>query len=267
MDGKIQQVATEEPTDPKPKPKRGRPRKSTQPEPPNSPPRGTEKASVPPWENPPDFPPSTGEHNVAEDLSDIEKAFVDAYMIYRNSGKAYRSLFPNCSRITSYINGRDIRNREHVDREITAGIYAQRIRSQITADQVLDEIARVAFSDIVDLFNPVTGELLPPTEIPFNTRKALAKIKVSRVKETKQLKRKKVVTINECVIEYSFWDKMDALGRLCRHLGLETEITPLDALLRMLPNDLSQAVRASLMTATTTNRMKMPSANGNGVHN
>jgi hypothetical protein len=39
---------------------------------------------------------------------------------------------------------------------------------------------------------------------------------------------------------------MDALGKLCRHLGLETEIPPLEALLNALPPDLSAAVRAQL---------------------
>lgn len=196
-------------------------------------------------------------------LNDDEQRFVDEWIIDRKSTMAYRRSFPGVSYATARRAGREMRLRPNVDREISAALHAQRIRTQVTADAVQEEIANIAFFDIYDLYDPDTGTLRNPRAIPYMTRKAIASIRVSRQSSTRHVRRKRRTTVKECIVEYKFWNKMDALGKLCLQLGMQTEITPLDALLRALPTDLAIAVRNVLVTPE---RVTAPSSNGNGKH-
>jgi hypothetical protein len=119
----------------------------------------------------------------------------------------------------------------------------------VTADKVLKEIARVALSDVFDLYDPRTGQLRHPRHIPFETRKAIASMRVTRERRSVRTRGRTRTTIIESEIEYKFWPKMEALGKLCKHLGLDTEITPLEALLRALPLELASQVRNALTNA------------------
>jgi hypothetical protein len=53
-------------------------------------------------------------------------------------------------------------------------------------------------------------------------------------------------TVTECVVEYKLCNKIDALGRLCAHLGLDAGLPPLEVLLSLLPRDLVAELRAAL---------------------
>lgn len=187
-----------------------------------------------------------------EPLTENEQRFVEEFLIDRNSARAYRRTFPEANYYTAHAAGHRMRRRPNVDREIRAALAAQRVRNQVRADMVLEEISIIAFSDIFGLYDPDTGDLRHPRHIPYDVRKAIASYKVLRTRTTTRTSRARGgnrtrTTVNEAVIEYKFWNKLDALGKLCRHLGLDTEIPPLEALLRALPTELSAAVRAILM--------------------
>lgn len=107
------------------------------------------------------------------------------------------------------------------DAKVTAAIAAHQARvasrAEISAAQVLQEYARIAFSDIGDVldFSGATPRLRPACDIPANVRRALAAMKVRRVIEGKGPDALEVE-----ITEFKFWDKRAALADLMRHLGL-----------------------------------------------
>lgn len=216
---------------------------------------------------PPGVPPPPPDDPNSPDrpLDENEQRFVEEYLIDRNASRAYRTVYPGSTHHTARRHGYQIRNRPNVAREIEAAIRAQSVRTRVTADLALKEIARVAFSDIYDLFDPETHQLRQPRHIPYETRKAISSIKVARVRTTTTTRSRgrtqTTTSISDSIVTYTLWPKMEALGRLCRHLGLDTEITPLEALLQALPRELSMAVRTALANPNS-GPAQPPSTNG-----
>lgn len=204
-------------------------------------------------------PPTPPEDPADIPLNDDEQRFIDEYLVDRNATRSYHTTFPNVSHYTARTEGCRMLARPNVRREVNAAIQSQSIRTQVTADKILKELARIATSDIWDLYDPQTGLLRHPRHIPYETRKAIASIRVQRERRTIRRNNRSRTTLHESIVEYKLWPKMEALGKLCRHLGLDTEITPLEALLRALPGELSAAVRQAL--SADQNRTA-PSLNG-----
>lgn len=216
---------------------------------------GPRKRPVGPPDPPGSVPP--GDPSL-EPLSPDEQRFVEEWLVDRSSARAYRTCFPGCSHHAARNHGWEMRHRPNVDREIRAAVHAQSIRTQVTADRALKELARVAFSDVIDLYDPVTHQLRHPRHIPFEARRAIASIKVGRTRTTTRSDGQTETQVAEHVVAYTLWPKMDALGKICRHLGMDTEITPLEALLQALPRELAAAVRQALAAP----REVKPSTNG-----
>lgn len=80
---------------------------------------------------------------------------------------------------------------------------------------IMEEEARLAFSDIRGLFNEF-GEIVPPHELPDDIARAVKSAK--RIERT--IPRKDDEPIVIVTWEYQFWDKTTALERMSRHLGL-----------------------------------------------
>src|SRR5262249_28650554 len=92
-----------------------------------------------------------------------------------------------------------------------------------------------------------------------------ASVKVSRLRERTVTRGKGRVTISESIIEYRLWPKLEAIGKLARHLGLDTEVTPIEGLLAMLPRNLALQVRDALLASNGKSRIASstaPSTNG-----
>lgn len=206
------------------------------------------KPRTPPPPNPVDVP-----------LTDEQLRFVDEYMIDRRSGLAYMRCHPDCrSHRTAQIQGCIIKNLPNVTAEIRSRTRELSVRRRVDSELVVAEIERLAFSDIIDLFDPRTSELRHPRHIPYDARKAIASVKVNRQRRTVTRNGKTRTTVTDQVIEYKLWSKPEALARLCRFLGLETEIPPLEQLLALLPRPLAIQVREYLVQTRTA----VPSSNG-----
>lgn len=196
------------------------------------------------------------------ELDDEERQFVDEYLIDADRIRAYHTMRPGCSYRTARRRGQELFNRPHVQAEIRAARRSSANRCQITAERTLKELARVAYSDVIDLYDPQTNTLRLPRHIPLEVRRAIASVKVARERRSVRTSGRTRTTVSDTVIEYKFWPKMQALEKLCRHLGLQTEITPLDALLAALPRPLAMAVRGALAEQNTANPPPTP----NGKH-
>ena len=197
-------------------------------------------------------PPSTPSDGVNRPLTSDEALFVDSYLIYRRYAAAYREVFPATSWQNSRRWGWEWGHRPHVEAEIRAAIRDQRTRKRATADGVIDELARIAFSDILDLYDPATQNLRHPRHIPFETRRAISSMRVQRqrVTETTQSggrgRPTTTTRIVDSIVEYKLWNKTEALAKIANHLGLNTELPPLESLLRLLPTELASQVRSAL---------------------
>jgi len=182
-------------------------------------------------------------------LTPAEQVFVEQYLVDLNGTRAYRVAFPGAAYGSARALASKLVAKVNVAAEIRAARAAQQRRTQITADKALRELARVAFSDLIDLFDG-EGRLRSAREMPLDARRAAASVKVSRERVARRVTRRgkttTTTTVRECVIEVKFWDKVAALERLFRHLGLETPIPPLEALLRSLPPRMAAGVRAAL---------------------
>jgi phage terminase small subunit len=139
-------------------------------------------------------------------LTAKQKRFVDEYLIDLNASQAavragYRH--PDI--------GRQQLTKSHV-RDAVEKAKALRVRrTQITQDRVLQEEAKVAFSDPRELFNP-DGTLIPLEQLPERIARALASFKIRNHVDKQG---------NQTVTyEYKLWDKGRALERVEKHLGM-----------------------------------------------
>jgi phage terminase small subunit len=181
-------------------------------------------------------------------LSTSERVFIDEFLIDCNATAAYRRAYPNSSYETARVAGSRLVAKANIRTELKAAMKARSERTRITAIRVLKELARIAFSDIFDLFGE-DGQLAPARTIPLDSRRAIASVKVRKLKTITRTEGKSTVTETEQVVEYKFWSKLDALGKIANHLGLSTEIPPLDSLLMTLPGPLAEAVKTAIVDA------------------
>jgi phage terminase small subunit len=188
--------------------------------------------------------------------------FVDEYLVDLNGVRAYRAAFPAAGDAAAKVGASRLLTKANLRAEIIAGREAQQRRTRVRADAVLREIARVAFSDIFYLVGD-DDRLLPLRRVPFETRRAVASVRVLRerttVRTTTAGRTRTRTTVTEQVVEYKFWNKIDALRQLCAHLGLGAGLPPLEVLLSLLPRDLAAELRAELASP--------PGRNGAATHN
>lgn len=177
------------------------------------------------------------------ELSPQERLFVNEFLIHRNGLRAYKKVYGSISYSAAGVGAHDLLKKPKIKAEISAFLKAQGERTKITADRVLKEIGLIAFHDPEE-FQDEDGNIRNLRDIPQELRKAIAGIEVSRVK--RYTDKETGETTEESVVKYKTWDKNAALAKLCKHLGLDTEVTPLEALLQILPADVAATVREAL---------------------
>ncbi len=210
-------------------------------------------------------PPAAPPPPVTEDtpLTNEELLFINEYMIDRKGGPAYQRLHPDClSMRSACVIAHEMRTRLNVAAEIRERIRQHGVRCGVKADTVIQEIKRIGFSDILDLFDPNTNLLRAPRHIPLDLRRAIASVKVSRARVSTTRNRRTTTKVTESFVEYRFWNKLDALAKLSNRLGLNTEIPSIEQFLLMLPRPLAIQVRDALLKQPT----KVPAASTNGKH-
>jgi phage terminase small subunit len=122
--------------------------------------------------------------------------------LYEQAGYATRGLLANkaASRLTR-IPGkfRDF---------YRAALARLQEKVEVSTADVLTEEKRLAFQDIIGIFEPNTDTLIKPSQLPEDIRRAIASIKVIEL------------PTGSTVYQYKFWNKGQALERLSRHLGM-----------------------------------------------
>lgn len=162
---------------------------------------------------------------MARELSDMEKLFVDEYLVDLDAKNAairagYKPTTANtASEWIKMPNPKKKRVREAIDKAL-----AERSRrTGVTADRVIRELAKIAFVDIGDVVDPDTAEILP--DVQKADTAAIVSIKVKKL-------------YNGTEREIRMADRTRALELLGKHLGLFADNINIHAATPVIADDI-----------------------------
>lgn len=142
-------------------------------------------------------------------MTDKQTKFAHEYLVDLNATQA--AIRAGYSENTAKEQGYQLINNDEVSEHITRLRLKQQERTDISADKILKEVARLAFSDIRNYYDD-NGLLKLPKDLSDDAAAALAGIEIDelwaekmKVGETKKIK---------------LYSKPDSLEKLMKHLGL-----------------------------------------------
>ena len=146
---------------------------------------------------------------MARGLRDKQRLFVAEYLVDLNATKAAIRAGYAAGKSAEVTSSRLLGNAK-IQSEIQRAMDKRAARIEVDQDQVLTEIARVAFSDIRRLFD--AGRLKSVDELDDTAAASVASVKVV----TRSLGGGEV----EYVHEIKLWPKTAALDMAAKHIGL-----------------------------------------------
>jgi hypothetical protein len=190
---------------------------------------------VPP---PPDAPIDPNTPPEDRPLSPTERMFVGRYLVNNNATRSYQEVY-QCSYGNANKEGPLMLRRPNVAKEIRCATEAVMQKFRLNNEDVIQELIRVAFSDLVCV-ESAFGDFLRLSQIPTQERRAIQSCKF----RTRSISRKKGPPIVETTIEYKMHKKVDALGLLASYLGIrKTGIPDFEAFLALLPTEVAQQLK------------------------
>jgi phage terminase small subunit len=158
-----------------------------------------------------------------------QQRFVEEYLIDLNATQA--AIRAGYSEKTAYAAGQ--RLLKNVETEIASALAARSSRTEVTADRVVQELARIAFVDTRQIFEwgPDGVTLRPSDELTEDEAAIVEEVSETRSKTGRSIKAKR-------------FDKLKALELLGRHLGMFKDKIDLNHTGNL---DLRAAVRAELL--------------------
>jgi phage terminase small subunit len=147
-------------------------------------------------------------------LTEKQKRFVAEYLIDLNATAAARRAGYRGSHVDSVAC--HLLSKKQVVAAVRAAQAERSRRLQIDADAVLQEVAAIAFADIVEMTER-GPRLLPTFLMSPGAGKAIASMKVRREPDGTE------------TVEFRMHNKNEALRNLVRHLGLLKDTTVLEA--------------------------------------
>ena len=163
-------------------------------------------------------------------LNPKQERFAAEYLIDLNATQA--AIRAGYSAKTAYSQGERLLRHVEVAQAVQAGQKARAVRTEITQDRVLQELARIAFFDIRQLYRP-DGTMKDPTEMDADTAAALASIEVREeldrgtgdeeadvVAPGGAVRRKRGELVGGYTIKTRVFDKVATLQLAMRHLGM-----------------------------------------------
>lgn len=160
--------------------------------------------------------------DIAKVLTRRERRFVGEYLIDLNATQA--AIRSGYTGTQPAVKGARLMGRPHVGAAIDAAMKLREQRTQVTADQVLRELARIAFSDPRRLYD-ATGKLKSITELDDDAASALAGVE----HEDLWTKQGDVRVVSGTLSKVKRWDKVRALELLGKHLAMFVDRSELSA--------------------------------------
>ena len=139
-------------------------------------------------------------------LTPKQKLFADEYLIDLNATRAYKAAYKSVKKDeTARTNGSRMLTNANVSKYITERMNERSRRTEITQDNVLKELATIAFAKVTDFVTIENGVVIvkDTKDIPKDLLPAIASIKEGKNG-----------------IEVSFYNKDKSLELLGRHLGM-----------------------------------------------
>lgn len=147
-------------------------------------------------------------------LSEKVKKFCKEYIIDFNATQAY--IRAGYSKNGAKVAAAKLLTFTNIQDHIQKLIKKSDDKGILNRERVLLEIARLAYSNVQNVFTP-NGNLLPVQDIDEDTARAISGIKVRRViNYEKSTKNKKVF---DDIVEYKFHPKPAVLDMAMKHLG------------------------------------------------
>jgi len=164
-------------------------------------------------------------------LTDKQKLFCEEYLVDLNATQA--AIRAGYSKKTAYSIGQENLKKPEIQEEIKRLREARSKRTQITADRVLEELAKIGFSNIknylrVKDFEVVVGYEKDKDGNPDKTRPITKTIRGVEIFETDDIDDELAAAIAEIKetkhgISLKLHDKIKALEDIGRHLGMFTD--------------------------------------------
>lgn len=189
-------------------------------------------------------------------LSEQEILFVREYVFDNNATRAYIKVY---GEEASYDKTRraaaSVRTKANVASEIQSRQAEMAKRLRVSPTRLQKILAAVAFSDISDILDFANEDgrirLKPGRDIPLAARQSITSVKVKRSVERTDVVDEAGKPIYQPVevIEFKLADKLNAIDKLYKQLGLYRELPPLEAILAALPPAVADQVRRALAEA------------------
>jgi len=187
-------------------------------------------------------------------LTDKQKRFCEEYLIDLNATQAYLRAGYKVSENVAAVNAARLLQKPHVQEYIAERQKELQVKTAITQERVLQELAAVAFADIADFARIIEKEYASSTEDalgnPTTKTKVYQTVELALTDDIPVQKRKAIAGIKQGAngIEIKLGDKVRALEDLGKHLGLfsdkvelsgsvDTGAGKLDAILEQLKHE------------------------------
>lgn len=149
-------------------------------------------------------------------LSATDELFVAEYLKDLNGMAAYRRSRPNGSKITdgtAKVKASQKLAKPHIAELVKKALEERRNRVNLDADRILEEVGRLALSDMRRAFDE-HGKLLDPRDWPDDVAAAIASVESAEEGGGKD--GRPLVMVRKI----RAWDKPSALQLAMRHLGM-----------------------------------------------
>ena len=143
---------------------------------------------------------------MAAGLTEKQRRFCEEYLIDLNATRAYMAAYPRVkSEESAHACAAKLLRNATVESYLKKRIEDRQKRTEIRQDDVLRELASMAFLDITDIVSVRDGKVFIANtdELPPEKRKMISGIKEGQYG-----------------LEIKFYDRLRALEMLCKHLGL-----------------------------------------------
>ena len=151
-------------------------------------------------------------------LTDKQQRFVEEYLVDLNATQS--AIRAGYSEKTAYSIGHENLSKPEIAEAIAEAQKQRSERTQITQDRVLQELARIGFSDLRKALTS-NGALRDPQDWDDDTAAAISSLEV--VTNTGSEKDDDGRKIIEHTHKIKVWDKNSALEKLGKHLGMYVE--------------------------------------------
>ena len=159
------------------------------------------------------------------ELTAKQQAFVEEYLIDLNATQS--AIRAGYSEKTAYSQGQRLLKNVEVASRIDEALAKRSERTEITADNVLRELAKLAFSNIEDYVR-IDGEGLARVDLSEATRDQMAAVGEITVDTRREATADGDIPAVIEKVRFKLSDKGTNLERLGRHLKLFTDKTEVD---------------------------------------